>query len=248
MAMSGTLLAPYPAMTHLRHLSARSALATFLLTGPALTATWQDLDAVRAAAERAVTEAAGGSGATVHAHAQPLDQRLRLPNCDRDLDTQLPLNTKMLRSSVEVRCTGTAKWKIYVSVSRVETRRILVAARRLARGKVLTSDDILLTEREIDAPGRSYLADANAVVGQTLRRSLEEGEPLPGGTLDAPVAIRAGDEVSLESGSSGFRVRATAVARTAGGLGQTITVQNSSSGRVVQAIVRTEKMVEVALP
>jgi flagella basal body P-ring formation protein FlgA len=227
----------------------RLAIAMLSLPGPVLAAdAWQDLDAIRAAAERAVAAGAAPGGASVRAHAQALDPRLRLPACDRELAARLPRNSATPRPAVEVRCDGPAPWKVYVAVNRAETRRILVAARTLARGKVLASDDIALADREIDMPGQSYLADPAAVVGQTLRRGLAEGEPLPGGALDGPVAIRAGDEISLESGATGFRVRVAGVARTAGGLGQTIAVQNRSSGRIVQAIVRTEKVAEVALP
>jgi flagella basal body P-ring formation protein FlgA len=225
------------------------ALATLSLAGPVLaTDAWQDLDAIRAAAEHAVAAGGAQNGASVRAHAQALDPRLRLPACTRELAAHLPRKSATPRPAVEVRCEGPAPWKVYVAVNRAETRRVLVAARTLARGKVLAFDDIALADREIDTPGQSYLADPAAVIGQTLRRGLAEGEPLPGGALDAPVAIRAGDEISLESGAAGFRVRAAGVARTAGGLGQTIAVRNTSSGRVVQAIVRTEKVAEVTLP
>ena len=209
---------------------------------------WQDLDAIRAAAEQAAAESARHAGAVVKPQAQALDARLRLPACERSLDARLPLKSATRRAMVEVRCDGQTPWKVYVTVNQVETRRILVAARSLTRGKVLAADDILLADREIDVPGQSFLSDPASVIGQTLRRNLAAGEPVPGGTLDGPIAIRAGDEISLESGTAVFRVRAAGVARTAGGLGQTISVQNTSSGRVVQAIVRKEKLAEVVLP
>jgi flagella basal body P-ring formation protein FlgA len=222
-----------------------------ICAGPATVrgaAAWQDLDTIRAAAEHAVIENAGRTGAVIKAQAQALDARLRLPACERPLDAHLSLKSATRRAMVEVRCDGKVPWKIYVTVNQVETRRILVAARSLTRGKVLAADDIQLADREIDLPGQSFLSDPASVVGQTLRRNLAAGEPLPGGAMDGPIAIRAGEEISLESGTAAFRVRAAGVARTAGGLGQTISVQNASSGRVVQAIVRKEKVAEVVLP
>ena len=52
----------------------------------------------------------------------------------------------------------------------------------------------------------------------------------------------------MEARAGAITVQMAGVARDDGGLGQTIPVENSSSKKVVQAVVRNEKYVEILLP
>jgi flagella basal body P-ring formation protein FlgA len=85
------------------------------------------------------------------------------------------------------------------------------------------------------------------VVGQRLRRSLEAGAPVSAALLDAPLMVRRGQQVTLEALAGNFAVRVSGVARADGALGELIEVENGSSGKTVQAVVRSERTVEVLL-
>jgi flagella basal body P-ring formation protein FlgA len=85
------------------------------------------------------------------------------------------------------------------------------------------------------------------VAGKRLRRNLEAGAPVTASLLDAPILVRRGQQVTLEAAQGGFQVRMAGVARSEGSLGQIIEVENGGSGRIVQAVVRSAKSVEVLL-
>jgi flagella basal body P-ring formation protein FlgA len=59
--------------------------------------------------------------------------------------------------------------------------------------------------------------------------------------------VRRGQQVTLEALAGNFAVRVAGVARSDGALGQLIEVENGSSGKTVQAVVRSERTVEVLL-
>jgi flagella basal body P-ring formation protein FlgA len=67
------------------------------------------------------------------------------------------------------------------------------------------------------------------------------------GLLDRPPLVRRGQEVMLEARAAGLTVRMAGVARRDGRLGETIPVENISSGEVREAIVRSAKSVEVLI-
>ena len=61
-----------------------------------------------------------------------------------------------------------------------------------------------------------------------------------------PVAITRGDAVTVTVQGDGFAVSTSAIALSDGVLGERISVQNISSGKVLDAIVTAENNVESA--
>jgi flagella basal body P-ring formation protein FlgA len=59
--------------------------------------------------------------------------------------------------------------------------------------------------------------------------------------------VRRGQDVQVEAQAGGLQVHMAGVARGDGALGDIIEVENGASGRVVQAVVRSAKSVEVLL-
>jgi flagella basal body P-ring formation protein FlgA len=91
------------------------------------------------------------------------------------------------------------------------------------------------------------LHDSGLAVGRRLRRPTDEGEAVTTSLLAAATLVRRGQEVQVEAGISGLQVRMAGVARGDGALGDIIEVENGTSGRVIQAVVRSAKSVEVLL-
>jgi flagella basal body P-ring formation protein FlgA len=225
------------------------ALALLPLTGAVGASGWQDAGSIQAVAESTAREQFSTTAGMVAVNTDPLDPRLRMPACDQALSGSLPnASQETGRVTVEVRCPGSRPWRLFVPVRVTVEREILVAAAPLERGKVLAADDVLLTRRDAVATPGGYLTTAEAAVGQVLRRSVPAGTVLSPALLDAPVLIRRGQTVTLEARSGPITVQMAGVARADGALGQTIGVENTSSKKVLQGIVRNEKSVEVMVP
>lgn len=253
----GTLLANFPGMTGKRHETGKSRAAVLLLALLPLGGTPRAADMarfqaaadIRAAAEAVVRERLADVPGQVTAQAEELDPRLQMPACDAPLVASLPARTQLSsRLTAEVRCSGVRQWRLFVPVKVTLRQSVVVAALPLERGKVLAPGDVLLAERELGAINGGYLTSTEAVAGQVLRRAVPAGAALAPALLEAPVLVRRGQAVTVQAKSGALTVQAPAVARGDGALGQVIEVQNVSSKKILQAIVKNEKTVEIYLP
>jgi flagella basal body P-ring formation protein FlgA len=223
---------------------------TLPLLSPAATAAFQRGDAIAAAASaaaRAHASALAGPGATLRVTATPPDARLRLPACADALATDIPPGSGLARLNVVVRCSQPASWRLYVPVTVAAVKPVVVAARSLARDTILAPGDVRLAPQDLGALPYGSFGDPGLVVGRRLRREVGEGVVLGPGLVVTPPLIRRGQSVTLQARAPGFSVQMAGVARSDGQLGETIRVQNISSGEVRDAVVRSAKSVEVLI-
>lgn len=216
---------------------------------PAMAAQFEAPGSIRAAAEQAVLEQFAATAGQVSVEAQEPDPRLLLPACDVPLAATAPARSQdSARVTAEVRCAGSRAWRLHVPVNVTVRRAVVVTAQPLERGKVLAPDDVILAERELTGMTGGYLTRIEAATGQVLRRAVPAGAALTPGLLESPVLIRRGQPVTVQARSGSLTVQAPGVARGDGALGQVIEVQNSSSKKIVQAVVLNERSVEIRLP
>lgn len=209
---------------------------------------WQSHDGIREAAAEAVRSAVADTAEGIEVVADSPDPRLQLPRCEQPLKAVLPAASRLSgRLTVEVSCAGNRPWRLYLPVRIESSRPVVVAARSLTRDTILAPGDIRVAKLGPGVSAAGTLTDPAQVIGQRLRRSLESGAPVSAGLLDAPLIVRRGQQVTLEALAGNFAVRVAGVARSDGALGQLIEVENGSSGKTVQAVVRSERTVEVLL-
>jgi flagellar basal body P-ring formation protein FlgA len=231
----------------MKRMASRLVGIATVLIGSSAAAEWQTLESIERAAEHHVASAAEATSERVVVEADPLDTRLQLPLCEGELATDTPYgNPRANRTTVEVSCPGPA-WRVFVPVSLEAYGRVVVAARPLPRDAVLTRADLSIEERALGQLGRGYIASPETVVGLKLRRAVAAGAPLAPAALASPRLVERGQIVTLQASSGGISVAMTGTALQDGARGAVIDVQNSSSGRRVQAIVRSQRVVEVLL-
>lgn len=219
------------------------------LTGVARAEPWQDLAAIGAVAEAAASAQLASANGRVGVAADPVDPRLRLPACDAPLTGALPATTRETnRVTTEVRCAGSRPWRVFVPVRVTVHKTLIVAAVPLERGKVLAAGDVILAEREVGAVAGGYLTAVDAAVGRVVRRNVAAGAVVAPAALESPVLVKRGQPVTLEAKSGAITVQMAGVAQGDGALGQTVSVRNTNSKKILQAIVRNEKTVEVLVP
>jgi flagella basal body P-ring formation protein FlgA len=224
------------------------ALGTCVLVSRLEAAGNQDPSAISAAAERAVRAAGAGGSGELLLESGPLDTRLRLADCDRPLSAFLTdPNPLRYQNTVGVRCDGSTRWTIYTTV-RVETQApVLVSRRGLQRDEELDPSEFRLETRRVPGLISAYVTDIAALKGQRLRRPLPSGEPLGFDALVPANLIHRGQSVVLIAHTAGFEVRMSGIALADGRALERIRVQNTSSQRVVEGIVRSGTEVETPL-
>ncbi|MEZ5565148.1 MAG: flagellar basal body P-ring formation chaperone FlgA [Gammaproteobacteria bacterium] len=180
--------------------------------------------------------------------ADELDPRLRLKRCTQPLAATVPANgVGATRVTAEVRCAGKQPWRLFLPVQISATRSVVVAARSLARDTVLAPGDVRLAESVSGSAPTGAVRDPAFAVGRRLKRQVNEGQALTAGLLAAATVIQRGQDVTVEARSGALQVRMAGVARDDGALGDIIAVESKASGRLIQAVVRSAKSVEVLL-
>jgi flagella basal body P-ring formation protein FlgA len=177
----------------------------------------------------------------------PLDPRLRLPACDQPLHSLLTEGEVRHQTTIAVRCEGTVRWTIYTSITVETEAKLLVARYALPRDATLTMADFQLTTRRVPGLIGAYVADPSAVSGQRLKRPLAAGEALAIDALAPAYLVHKGQQVVLLARSARIEVRMAGVALADGRAADHIRVQNVSSQRIVEGIVRSDGVVETPL-
>lgn len=175
-----------------------------------------------------------------------LDPRLRLPRCTQALATRFTHAARGNGSmSVEVRCEGSKPWSLYVPVTIARYADVVVAARPLARGHVITAADLTTARQRVDLARHDYLVNAASAIGQITRRSLAGGQMLGTRQLERPNLVRRGEQVTLSIGNHAINVSVKGTALADGSMGERIRVRNLSSKRIVEGTVTEAGVVVV---
>jgi flagella basal body P-ring formation protein FlgA len=123
------------------------------------------------------------------------------------------------------RYTGTA----------IETIDAIAVAHPVEHGEVLKAADLTILRRPKDESGA--LSDVDAIVGLAARHPLRPGQPLTAADVMKPEVIARNDSVTIVFQAPGQTLTLRGQAQDAGALGDTISVVNVESKRVVQAVV-----------
>jgi len=203
---------------------------------------------IQLAAEQAIRARVGQDSGGLSLTLAPLDPRLRLAACDQPLQSFITEDGQVRhQTTVGVRCDGTIRWTIYTSVTVESTARVLVSRYALPREAMLTAADFDVQTRRIPGLASTYLADAASLDGQRLLMPVGAGQPLSRDALAPAPLVRRGQQVIIVAHASGIEVRMAGVALADGRLADHIRVQNVSSQRIVEAIIRSDSLVEAPL-
>lgn len=119
------------------------------------------------------------------------------------------------------------------------------AAHAIARGEVLTPEDIDHREGELESILFKRLPEAGLLVGLTARRNIAPGEPLTGGLIEVPPVIKSGDPVTVGATVRNVHATASGVASGSGGIGDTIQVMQKGRPRPIRVRITGPATVEV---
>ena len=167
-----------------------------------------------------------------------LDSRLRLRQCELPLETYLPEGSRDLgRLTVGVKCSDAKPWSLHVPIRVTIYKDIIVAAKPLARGTLLSQDDIKRVKYDVSKLPGSHIEDESYSLGRQLKRRLSAGAPLTTGMMKKPQIIRRGQQVAIIAGRGGMEVRMSGKALAHGAAGDRIRVLNLSSRKKVEGTV-----------
>lgn len=221
-------------------------LAGLVMPALANAADFEPIERIAETATRIIKNRARPADTTVRVEVSRLDSRLRLPRCDQALAGHLPPGAPTVgRTAVQVECSGSRPWRLYVRMVVHVRMPVLVARHDLPRGHVITRPDLVLAERDLARVHAGFLQDPDRLLGRRLRAPLRAGAVVSR-RVTAPVpVVRTGQPVSLEARTAGVMVRMAGTALADGRPGDRIRVRNERSEIILQGVVRGSGVVEV---
>ena len=117
------------------------------------------------------------------------------------------------------------------------TVRVVVPAHDIARGDTIGENDLTFATVDGDALMSGVPTKMEEVKGMQARRVLGAGRPFRTDDVRRPVVVTKGQTVTMQFAAPGVELTAMGRAMSEGGIGDTVTVQNPASYRMVSAIV-----------
>ena len=123
------------------------------------------------------------------------------------------------------------------SAAMANTVRIVVPAHDVARGDVIGESDLTYTTVDGSALMSGVPTSINEIKGMQARRVLAAGQPFRGDDVRRPIVITKGQTVTMQFAAPGVELSAMGRAMTEGGVGDTVTIQNPASYRMISGVV-----------
>lgn len=120
-------------------------------------------------------------------------------------------------------------------------RLLPVPAVTIPAGQVMSSSD--LTQRKFQTTPRSLsgvATEVTEITGKETRRRLLAGRPIPLSALATPLAVKRGSKVTASYVEAGLSISTQLLALEDGGVGDIISLRNTSTGMVVNAEILSD--------
>jgi flagellar basal body P-ring formation protein FlgA len=117
------------------------------------------------------------------------------------------------------------------------TVRVVVPAHDIARGDTIGENDLTFATVDGNALMSGVPTKLDEVKGLQARRALSAGQPFRGEDVRRPIIVTKGQAVTMQFAAPGVELSAMGRAMSEGGIGDTVTVQNPVSYRMVSATV-----------
>ena len=115
--------------------------------------------------------------------------------------------------------------------------RIVVPTRDIARGQTISDSDLTYATVAGSALMSGTVTSFAAVKDMEARRMLRAGEALRADDVRRPVVVTKGQTVTMLFHAPGVELTAMGRAMGEGGIGDTVTVQNPSSFRMIIGVI-----------
>lgn len=146
---------------------------------------------------------------------------------------------------------------IYVRDAGGETREVrgsadvsiqapmVVSARNVPAGAIVSRQDIAVRMREYTSGSDSVLHSVEEAMGKRARWQLTGGVPIRREYMEDPAALRRGEAVTIVAESGPVRITGKGISLQAAGIGDTVLVRNTASGKEMAGRLLEGRVVRV---
>jgi len=124
---------------------------------------------------------------------------------------------------------------------------IVKSKRPFKKGYVLSSDDLYLSEMDINKMPKSSVKYPETIIGKSLNRSIMANITLTEEMVEKSQVVDKGKQVVLLINAHAFNITAAGETREKGYVGKSVKATNLSSKKEVRGVLINERTVEVQL-
>jgi flagella basal body P-ring formation protein FlgA len=181
----------------------------------------------------------------IEVRALPLEFRDSNKECESELDISTPSTPPFNRQvTVQLKCNDVLSWTQYVHVRIEEMLPVVIATVAIARGEIIDSNSLNVILRPKQLVRANFFEDSKSLAGSRAKRTISVGMPV---TTNMICMVCKGDKVTISANQSNLTISTSGIALEDGNMGDSIRVENSSSGKVLRARVSGVESVEVNL-
>lgn len=165
--------------------------------------------------------------------AAHIDSRLKVSACDSGYDLSTSGSAKSSGVTVLVKCPEEG-WQVYVPVRSTITVPLVITKLPIARGQLITANDLAIESIEQRAYRRQGFYSFEAIVGSKSKRALRVGQVIERKDV---CAVCRGDTVVINANMGEMTITTRGEAMRDGSVGEQVKVKNSKSQRIIDATV-----------
>lgn len=175
-----------------------------------------------------------------------MDRPIRVPTDSLGLEVVALQTTNPGHMGIDYKSiAGSDEVRFQLRALADEWRLMPVASRPLAKGAMVSGEDVKLVKVNGTSVGRDTMENLGDIVGRSLTKDIGQGEMFKAAAVVIPPVISAGSRVTVVFRHNRLEVTATGTALDNGGLGEEIRVRNESSKKVVTGKVLERGLVLV---
>ena len=204
---------------------------------------------IRAAVEGYILQKTAGLGCEIRIKRFSISDASALPEGDLQYEIVAPQQWEGWGNSSFAVIVRKGERVVRNIPGRVEVEALaemVIAVRQIDHGTVVGAGDVALKKMEISATQGRYLASITDAVGKKSRATFRSGSPLKSDQLEKAALVKSGQIVTIVAENERMRVTVPGKARSAGGEGDTISVQNMNSLKEFPARIVDATTVSVA--
>ncbi len=203
---------------------------------------------IRAAVEQLLLEKQAVTGWEISIRQLSVPRGITTAIGARDLEIMTPpawSGWEPVSLALVVRVNGRVEKNLSLRLLVDARAEMVVAARSLTTNTVLTADDLQVLKHEVAQAGGQPLTRISEAAGKRLRTAVRPGVPIRGSQLVSVPVVVSGQLVTIIAENGGVRITVAGRARSSGGTGDLIRVQNLLSNKEFPARVLDASTVEV---
>lgn len=174
------------------------------------------------------------------------NNHIQVPQCADSIQVSYPSETNHDQiSTVKMSCSNPQSWDIYVPVNIKLLTNVVVAKEPIPAKNKINAEMLDYAQADRNRLLSGYFKDVSQVAGQVATATIPAGTVISKHNIQPATVIHRNQNVTIVGRSGTILVKAEGIAKSDGGINDTIKVMNRTSKRLLDAIVIGGATVEV---